>query len=112
MVFKKWDSINAKLFILEFQHELSQLVLKIKELREIIEECYQEDSSYKSSLKTSSWEETRYALFAINLLEDLTQDIIFYYVVSDLKPITKIYKNIPDIDKTYKLLLKSAAENT
>jgi len=92
-------------------NELSQLVLKIKELREITEECYKGDGSYKSSLKTSAWEETRYALFAINLLEDLTQDIIFYYAVSDLKPITKIYENIPDIDKTYKLL-KSAVENT
>jgi hypothetical protein len=40
-------------------------------------------------------------------LEDLTQDIIFYYDVSDLNPISKIYENISDIDKTYKLLKKA-----
>jgi hypothetical protein len=37
-------------------------------------------------------------------LEDLTQDIIFYYPVAELKPIKKIYKHIEDIEKTYKLI--------
>jgi hypothetical protein len=89
------------------QNELAQLIVKINGLLKNIKTFYQQDGSYRSSLKISPLEETRYALFSINLLEDLTQDIIFYYDVPDLNPITKIYENISDIDKTYKLLKKA-----
>jgi hypothetical protein len=89
------------------QNELAQLIDKINGLLKNIKTFYQQDGSYRSSLKISPLEETRYALFSINLLEDLTQDIIFYYDVSDLNPISKIYENISDIDKTYKLLKKA-----
>jgi hypothetical protein len=37
-------------------------------------------------------------------LEDLIQDIIYYYSVSELQPIKKIYENVNDIEKTYKLI--------
>jgi hypothetical protein len=50
---------------------------------------------------------TIYAQSREETREDLTQDIIFYYDVPDLNPITKIYENISDIDKTYKLLKKA-----
>lgn len=86
------------------QNELTQLVDKIKELLEIIKSYYQEDGSYRSSLKVSTLEETRYALFSINLLEDLIQDMIYYYSVENFKPIKKIYENVGDIEKTYSLL--------
>lgn len=85
-------------------NELVLLMNKIKELLKKIKGFYNEDGSYRSSLKASPLEETRYALFSINLLEDLIQDMIFYYSVSDLKPIKKIYENVEDIDKTYKLI--------
>lgn len=90
-------------------NELDQLISKIKELLEKTKMCYKRDGSYRSSLKVSPLDETRYALFSINLLEDLTQDIIFYYSASGLKPIKKIYENVEDVEKTYKLL-KSATE--
>jgi len=88
------------------QNEVTELVSKIKELKKKIENSYQNDGSYKSSLTSSPLDETRYALFSINLLEDLIQDIIFYYSVTELKPIKKIYENLKDIDKTYRLIMK------
>ncbi len=85
-------------------NELGQLIIKTKELLQMVKKFYKEDGSYRSSLKVSPLEETRYALFAINLLEDLIQDMIFYYSVADLKPIRKIYENVEDVKKTYKLI--------
>jgi len=55
-------------------------------------------------------EETRYALFSINILEDLIQDMIFYYsenhpdILSEVKPMKKIYENIKNIEKTYEFI--------
>jgi hypothetical protein len=69
-----------------------------------IQNFYQNDGSYRSSLTLSPLDETRYALFSINLLEDLIQDMIFYYSVSELKPIKKIYENVGDVGKTYRLI--------
>jgi len=86
------------------QNELSQLISKVKELFKIIKRYSQKDGSYRSSIKASPLDETRYTLFAINLLEDLIQDIIFYYSVRELKPIKKIYENIENIQKTYNLI--------
>jgi len=62
------------------------------------------DGSYKSSLKESPLDETRYALFSINLLEDLMQDMIYYYSIPDIKPIKKIYENVKNFERTYKLI--------
>jgi hypothetical protein len=87
-------------------NEIAQLILNIKNILEIIKTYRHDDGSYRSSLSISPLEETRYALFSINLLEDITQDIIFYYNAPQLKPITKFYENVEDIKKTY-LLLKN-----
>jgi hypothetical protein len=87
-------------------NELEQLITKVKRLLEMIKGFYQNDGSYKSSITLSPLEETRYALFSINLLEDLIQDMIYYYPesIKELKPINKIYENIEDIQKTYNLI--------
>ena len=85
-------------------NELTQLISKIKDLIGMINGFYQNDGSYKSSLTSSPLDETRYALFSINLLEDLIQDAIFYYSITELKPIKKIYESVEDVEKTYKLL--------
>jgi hypothetical protein len=61
-------------------------------------------------LKISPLEETRHALFSINLLEDLSQDMIFYYSVKELKPIKRIYENVQDVEKTYKLIKTGAGD--
>ena len=86
------------------QNELTQLISKIKELKKKIEELYQSDGSYKSTLTSSPLDETRYALFSINLLEDLIQDMIYYYSVTELEPIKKIYENVGYVEKTYRLI--------
>lgn len=91
-------------------NELNQLIGKIKQLGEIIDKYYQNDGTYRSSLKESPLEETRYALFSLNLLEDLIQDIIYTYSIKEFKPIKKIYQSIQNIEKTYQLIKKQ--ENT
>jgi len=85
-------------------NELTQLIGKVKELIGIINGFYQNDGSYKSSLTSSPLDETRYVLFSINLLEDLIQDMIYYYSVTELEPVKKIYENVRDVEKTYKLI--------
>jgi hypothetical protein len=85
-------------------NELTQLTGKIKELKKKVEELYQSDGSYRSSLTSSPLDETRYALFSINLLEDLIQDMIYYYSVTDLEPVKKIYENVGDVERTYRLI--------
>lgn len=85
-------------------NELDQLISKVRELVKKIKGFYQDDGSYKSSLTSSPLDETRYALFSINLLEDLIQDMIYYYSVTELEPIKKIYENVRDIEKTFKLM--------
>jgi hypothetical protein len=96
------DFLYSKIKLKE--NELNQLITKVKELMKKIQNFYQSDGSYRSSLTLSPLDETRYALFSINLLEDLIQDMIFYYSVSELKPIKKIYENVGDVRKTYRLI--------
>jgi hypothetical protein len=91
-------------------NELALLTSKVKELLKKIKGFYNEDGSYKSSLKASPLDETRYALFSINLLEDLIQDMIYYYSITEIKPIKKIYENVDNVEKTYKLI-KEVTEN-
>lgn len=85
-------------------NELSSLVENIKKILAMINSYYQADGSYKSSKKFSPLDDTRYALFAINLLEDIIQDSIYYYSIKDLKPINKIYESILDVEKTFRFI--------
>jgi hypothetical protein len=98
------DFLNSKIELKP--NEISQLVSKIKELKEKIDSYSQDDGSYRSSLTASPLDETRYALFSINLLEDLIQDLIYYYsdYVDGLQPIKKIYESVKNVDKTFKLI--------
>lgn len=87
-------------------NELIQVLKAINLLMARIRGCFKSNGSYTSSPKVSPLEETRYALFAINLLEDMTQDAIFYYSAK-LSPIKKIYQSIEDIEKTYGFINQS-----
>jgi len=91
-------------------NELNTVVEKVKELLGKIRSYANREGSYTSSASFSPLEETRYALFALNLLEDLVQDAIFYYDVGGLKPIKKIYENVVDIEATYDFLKRSREE--
>jgi hypothetical protein len=91
----------------------SKVELKENELREVIkalgtlmtrlQQCAKDDGSYTSDRNVSPLDETRYALFAINLLEDMTQDAIHYYSVN-LLPVRTIYENVPNIENTYNFI--------
>jgi len=86
------------------QNELELLKKQLGYLLAKIKSFYQKDGTYRSSLQSSALEETRWALFSINILEDLIQDMIYYYSVTDIKPIRRIYENVDDVEKTYKII--------
>ncbi len=88
------------------KNELNKLVQALKEIKKQINSFAKDDGSFQSDKNIAPLEETRYSLFAINILEDITQDILFYYEngVIDLKPITRIYQTIPYIEKTFKFI--------
>lgn len=85
-------------------NELKSLIEKIQECFNLLSSFEKEEGSFKSSVNLSPIDEVRYALFAINLLEDLNQDLIFYYKVKELKPVKKIYQNLHFIQKTYNFI--------
>ncbi len=89
------DFIHSKITSLE-DNELRELEQKINILLQLIENYYDEkDGLYKSSIKESPLEETRYSLFSINLIEDIIQHAIVYHSAK-FNPITKIYQNVKD----------------
>lgn len=92
-----FDFLYSKIPPGELQkHELTEIENKVKLLLQRIDSFYKpEESLYISSICESPLEETRYALFSINMIEDIIQDAIFYHN-ADLKPITKIYQNVRD----------------
>jgi len=86
------------------QNELKEMEEKIKKLIKLIDSYYSdEEGLYKSSVKESPLEETRFALFSINLIEDIIQDAI-YYNNADLNPIIKIYQNVKNPLKVAKII--------
>ncbi|HDP97242.1 MAG TPA: hypothetical protein ENN25_06090 [Euryarchaeota archaeon] len=58
------------------------------------------DGSFQSTVNHAPLDETRCALFAINLLEDLMQDMIYYYPNVEFKPVRKIFENVRDVNLT------------
>lgn len=99
------DFLYSKIDLKE--NELNLVTENISKLLSLIMKHYKkENGAYHSSPTKSPIEDTRNALFSINLLEDLTQDLLFYYPdkVSGLKPISKIFENVPDVLKTYEFI--------
>lgn len=81
-------------------NEVSKVQTSISSLLARTKSCCRPDGSFQSSARHAPLEETRCALFSINLIEDLVQDMIFYYPVTGLKSVHKIFENVEDIDKT------------
>ena len=87
------------------RNELSQMVKGIKFLHKKLQKFYKHDGSFQSDKTLPPLEDTRYCLFTINILEDLIQDILFYYgAQAGLVPIKKIYQTIPHLEKTFKFI--------
>lgn len=89
------------------ENELKRLIAGIKQIQNQIDKFAKPDGSFQSEKSLAPLEDTRYSLFVINILEDLIQDILYYYGNDiKLKPITKIYQSIPQINKTYEFITK------
>jgi hypothetical protein len=90
------------------KNELTQLVSGLKQAQNQVYKFWKADGSYQSDKTLSPIEETRNSLFIINILEDITQDILYYYakaaILSSLSPVTRIYQGIPDIDKVFNFI--------
>jgi hypothetical protein len=88
------------------ENELKEIESKVIKLLSLIDGYAKDDGTYQSSLEESPINETRYALFAINLLEDMIQDMIYYHG-SKLPPISRIYMNVKDVTKTFEIINKA-----
>ena len=77
-------------------NELKELEMKVKTLLQTINNYYDEkEGLYKSTIKESPLEETRFALFSINLIEDIIQEARVYHK-AHFQPIVKIYQHVKD----------------
>ena len=84
------------------QNEIDKLIEGIKSLQKKINCFSKTDGSFQSDKNIAPLEDTRYSLFTINILEDLIQDVLFYYDNNvGLESIKKIYQSIPKLDKTF-----------
>ena len=89
------------------KNEIDKLVEGIKSLHKKLQQFSKTNGSFQSDKTIAPLEDTRYSLFAINILEDLTQDILFYYGNNvGLKPVNKIYQTIPQIGETFEFIKK------
>ncbi len=100
MLTYSFDFLYSKIPLNQFQsNELIEIENKIKVLIQTIDSFYDfREELYKSSIEESPLEETRYALFSINIMEDIIQDIIYCHQ-ANLTPITKIYQNVRELLK-------------
>lgn len=89
--------------------EIPGCVRTVKALTSLVQSFAQTDGSFKSSPTLSPLQETRFALFSLNVLEDLTQDMIHYYGIVDLDPITKIYQTVPFFEETARIITPSTS---
>ena len=87
------------------KNELNKLIKGVKIIHKKLQHFSKTDGSFRSDKRLSPLEDTRYCLFIINILEDLTQDILFYYrKQSGLTSIKSIYQTVPHIEKTFKFI--------
>jgi len=92
------DFVYSKIQQFE-ENELNELTDKIEKLINLINSYYDPKKGlYAFSIYESPLEETRYALFSINLLEDVIQYSIYYHNTR-FKPITKIYQCVFNLDE-------------
>ena len=87
------------------KNEIDKLVEGVKDLNKKLNRLFKPNGSFQSDKTLAPLEDTRYGLFAINILEDLTQDILFHYgKQKGLSSIRRIYQTIPQIEKTFKFV--------
>lgn len=88
-------------------NELNRLIKGLKRISSRVKRFSASDGSFRSDKNIAPLEDTRYSLFVINILEDLSQDILYYYGNNiALRPISRIYQTVPHIDKTFQFIIK------
>ena len=91
------------------QNELGEVVKGLKRIGKVVGDFSKPDGSFRSDKTLAPLDETLYSLFVINILEDLTQDALYYYGGNvGLDPITKIYQTVPNVEKTYEFIKSPA----
>lgn len=106
------DEIARIVYCLDFlysrveleSNELTPVQDSVTRLLRRVKSCSRPDGSYQSTPTRSPLDETRSALFSINLLEDLTQDLIYYYPDVTLSPIHRIFETVADVNLTMSLV--------
>lgn len=100
------DFLYSKALLTET--ELGSLVSFINSVKQKLKDFKRDDGAYRTSKNLSPIEDTRNIIFSINLLEDLTQDILFYYGDEykdiGLKPLEKIFENVDRIEQVYEFI--------
>ncbi len=87
------------------ENELRKLVAGLKQIKDQVIGFSKEDGSFQSDKTLSPLDDTRYSLFVINIIEDLIQDLLYYYGNNlDLEPIVSIYQTVPQVDKTFEFI--------
>ncbi|MEK6692367.1 MAG: hypothetical protein AABY44_02945 [Nitrospirota bacterium] len=101
------DFLYSKALLTET--ELGSLVSFINSVKRKLKDFKRDDVAYRTSKNLSPIEDTRNIIFSINLLEDLTQDILFYYGDEykdiELKPLEKIFENVDGIEQVYEFII-------
>lgn len=77
-------------------NELIQVVSTIRKIKEYCLLHQKADGRFETSVEIAPKEETRHLLFILNLLEDLTQDSVYYYK-SDLEPVSFIFNDVKNL---------------
>jgi len=99
------DYLYSKIELKE--NELCTVAEKVNEIYSHIIMKSDNKGHYFSSPKHSLLDETRFALFSLNLLEDIIQDILFYYDSDLFTPISKIYNSVSDVTKVADFITKN-----
>ena len=87
------------------RNELSWLIRGLMRVDKRIGQFVKPDGSFQSDKKIAPLEDTRYSLFVINILEDLIQDVLYYYGDGiKLAPVSKIFQSIAHLAKTYRFI--------
>lgn len=99
------DFLYSKIDLKE--NELSKLLDGLRQIKDKVNKFSKTDGSFQSDKTFSPLEDTRYSLFVINIFEDLSQDVLYYYGDNvGLQSVTRVYQTLPCVDKTYKFITK------
>ncbi|OYT75448.1 MAG: hypothetical protein CFK49_03010 [Armatimonadetes bacterium JP3_11] len=92
--------------------EPSRIAHRLKQLSSFVDAHFNNDGSYSSRDGNLPCEETRYALFVVNIVEDIIQDMLHYYAEAlpegeRPEPIRRIFQSLRDPLRTAQYVRQS-----